>query len=223
MPFKNERMNSMPVKISVLTPTIRGEEALVRVKQGLEFQTMTDFEWIVDDHDPRDGSNLNNSLNEMIKQSKGELIVFLQDYIKIPSEGLWKFWKAYKTIDDTFFTAPVGKITKEGQRPKWDWRVHRSECNWREWEIDWGAAPKEALIKIGGFDEALDKYWGFDNVNAGLRADMADYKFRCIDHNKAIAMDHDDMMEHPFRRKRNPDFHNERLDAIRQGLKINYL
>jgi hypothetical protein len=93
-----------------------------------------------------------------------------------------------------------------------------------EWEIDWAAAPKELLVQIGGFDEELDKYWGFDNVNIGMRADQAGIKLMNLPNNKAIAIDHNSFVEHPYMGLRNPDFHNARLMAISQGrVKVDYL
>lgn len=125
------------------------------------------------------------------------------------------FWDAHSRYKDSFFTAPVGKI--QGDDIKWDWRTEREEIDWKEWEIDYGAARKEHLFNIGGFDEALDEYWGFDNVNVGLRAELGGYKFRCLPRNKAVAIDHEAIEPHPFRELRNPNFHNERLQDIRMG------
>jgi hypothetical protein len=89
------------------------------------------------------------------------------------------------------------------------------------WEIDWGAAPLDALKKIGGFDEALDQYWSSDNVSVGHRANLAGYKFKCLTDNRAIALDHDAFMEHPFRKNYNPSFTNERLrDVEMEEVKI---
>lgn len=213
----------MPVKISVITPTIRGKAALVAPRTGLEIQSFKSFEWIVDNHKPEDGSNLNWSLNEMIRQADGELIVFLQDYIKPNYRGLEMFWEAYKTYDNTVFTAPVGR-TIDFKDIDWDWRLHKDEkLSFSEWEIDWAAAPKKLLIECGGFDEALDKYWGFDNVNIGLRLNMNNVNMRNLKDNKAVAYDHNKIFKHPFQSLRNPEFHNDRLEQIRHGLKINFL
>lgn len=195
-------------RISVITPTIR-PEGLKIAREGLLKQTFKDFEWIVKINTTGE-VDFNKAMNEAIGQAKGELVVSLQDFISIPEDGLQKFWDAYQK-EDTFYTAPVGD----------DWRKERTECNWQEWEIDWGCVSKKALYEIGGFDEELDKYWGFDNVNVGLRADMAGYKFKCLKDNIAFGYEHE--RENEFIQKRNPDFHNERLDLIRRGLKINCL
>lgn len=212
-------------KISVITPTIRFEEGLAWPRESLKEQTFKDFEWLIERHLPTDPPDFNKAMNRMIKKSKGELIVILQDFIKIPKDGLKMFWEAYQQQSTVLFTAPVGK-TIGGGHVDWDWRIHKSseeELEFTEWEIDWACAPKKVLYEVGGFDEELDKYWGFDNVNIGERISMAGYKIKNLPKNKAISLDHNKFIEHPYQKLRNPDFHNARLRDIRMGLKLNYL
>lgn len=179
---------------------------------------MQDFEWLVEvGLTNTEGSDLNAAYNRMIRRAQGELVVSVQDYIKIPEDGLEKFWQAHKE-DEKFYTAPVGKVPNERADPYWDWRNHQEgDVNWKQWEIDYGAAPFEALKDIGGFDERLDECWGFDNVNVGLRAKLAGYEFGNVSDNKAVAIDHDFHMDHPHRDKRNPDLHNRLLNDIRRN------
>ena len=203
------------MKISVLTPTIRGEAGLKPVRESLKKQTFKDFEWLIEEHDPKEPPDFNKAMNRMIKKSKGELLVIVQDYIEIPENGLQSFWEAYKP--DIAHTAPVIKEGKE------DWRVHREDCNYMEWECDYGSIPRKMMVEIGGFDEELDNQWGFDNVNVGLRIELAGYKIKCLTDNRATVIDHNKIIEHPYQKLRNPDFHNNRLQEIRQGLKLNYV
>jgi len=208
------------IRVSVLTPSIR-PEGLERVAEGLRVQTLQDYEWLIEIN-THNVVDLNAAMNRMLRRAKGELIVFLQDFIKIEPDGLEKFWLAYQN-KHAFYTAPVGKM--HNGLEVYDWRkAGRVECDWKVWEIDWGAAPRDYLFNIGGFDERLDEAWGFDNVNVGLRADMAGYKFFNIPANPAIAIDHDKIMHHPFRELRDPDLHNQRLDEIRRGVvQVDYL
>lgn len=212
------------MRVTVITPSIR-PKGLEITQKCLQEQTFKDFEWLTEiglgqKHD------FNKAMNRMLKRAKGELIVILQDYIKIPEDGLQKFWESYQNDTNTFLTAPVGKVKTldyDG-KIKWDWRNQpEAKMNWTMWEIDWGACPKEAIYKIGGFDEELDQYWSFDNVNVGCRADLAKYKFLNVIDNKALAYDHDAFIPHPFRKDYNPDFHNERLDEFRRGKTIDFL
>lgn len=201
--------------ISVLTPSIR-PEGLKRVQDSLAQQTFQDFEWLTEISIPEKGCDLNAAYNRMLKRAKGELVVSLQDFIRIPSDGLQRFWEAYTEHPDTFFTAPVGQ-TLDYEHIQWDWRKNPdATMNWHSWEIDWGAAPLGALLKIGGFDEELDNGWSYDNVNVGLRAEMAGYKFALLDI-PAIAYDHHKTMPHPFLPQQDATLHNQRLDQIRRG------
>lgn len=209
-------------RITVITPTIR-PEGLKPNQESLERQTFKDFEWLVEVGIPGGGHDLNRAFNRMLKRAKGELIVIMEDWTKCLPTGLENFWNAYQEDNKTFFTAPLGK-TLDWKEIKWDWRAYKdAKMHWNTWEIDWGAAPQDALFEIGGFDEELDMYWSSDNVNVGCRADLAGYKFKNLIDNPAMAYDHDAVTEHPFRKDFNPDFNNQRMTAFRDGLKINYL
>lgn len=203
--------SSQGYKISVVTPSIR-PEGLKCIQEALARQTLQDFEWLVE-ISPIGRVDFNEVMNKMLRRAKGELIVSLQDWITIPDDGLEKFWKAHKEKEG-FYTSPV---IKGGSQ---DWRIDREEeCEWNEWEIDWGAAPLKALKEIGGFDEELDKGWGFDNVNVGMRAELAGYKFYNIKDNIAKGYDHE-KDGHPYREKQDTMLHNKRLEYFKQGIKI---
>ena len=162
-------------------------------------------------------------MNRMIRRARGELIVSVQDFIHIPEDGLQKFWDAYQEKPG-FYTAPVGKIIEPLDTPQWDWRVDKNgDIHWQEWEICFGAAPRKDLVAIGGFDEELDKAWGFDNVNTAYRAHLAGHPFYCMSDNKSVAIDHDALMDHPLKQYRDEKLHNERLDFFAKGGTIDYI
>lgn len=214
----------MVPKISVITPSIR-PKGLAVVQAALAEQTFQDFEWLQEISIPKQGYDLNHAYNRMLRRARGELVVFYQDYIRIPKDGLEKFWQRYSQNSRTFITAPVGK-TLDWKSVRWDWRSHEAaQIDWMRWEIDWAASPLAALREIGGFDEWLDEHtWTFDNVNVGLRALLAGYNFAILRDNPAVAYDHDQVMVHPWREKNyHPEFHNQRLEEFRQGLKLKYL
>lgn len=206
------------MKISIITPSIR-PEGLKITQECLKNQTFQDFEWLVEiglgnKHD------LNKAFNACLMRAKGEIVVFLQDYIKIEQDALQRVVDTFK---GNFTTYPVGKTNKLDYlgEVKWDWRNIRNEGEipWNYWEIDFGSCPREQIVNIGGFDEELDKYWSCDNINVGCRADLAGHKFELIKI-PAIAYDHDAFIEHPFRKDYHPNFNNERMDLFRRGLKI---
>lgn len=207
------------MKISVLTPTIR-PKGIDITRECLMNQTLQDFEWLVEVGIGR--HDLNAAYNRMLRRAKGELVVSLQDFIKVESDYLEQFWNAYQANPDTFFTAPVGKSQQEdfGGEIKWDWRAHGGKARWDAWEIDSGAAPLHALKQIGGFDEALDGHWSSDNVNVGCRAELAGFTFMNLPQIKAIAYDHDAFIEHPFRGSFDGRFNNQRMAMFRGGFEL---
>lgn len=227
--FTPNMQNDRQVLISVLTPTIR-PAGLEIVRKGLMAQTFQDFEWLVEigygNHD------LNAAYNRMLRRAKGELVVSVQDFIKFPPDYLQKWWNAYQEYQDTFMTAPVGKVDnlEYSGAIRWDWRAYRMndtdtvrECDWRCWEIDSGAAPLNILKEIGGFDEAIDGHWSSDNVNVGCRAHIAGYTFKCIFDNPCVAFDHDSVLPHPFRKDFETRLNNQRMTMFEGGMKLDPL
>lgn len=216
----------IPMKISVLTPSIR-PLGLDIVRTGLLKQTFKSFEWLteigLESHD------LNAAYNRMLRRAQGELVVSLQDYCLIRPDYLQRWWDAFEQNPNSFMTAPVGKVDdlNYSSKPIWDWRAYRNDesknirpCEWDCWEIDNGAAPLEALKDIGGFDEALDGHWSCDNVNVGCRAQLAGYDFKCLFDNPVLAYDHDAHIAHPFRNSFDGTFNTKRMVMFRGGMKL---
>ena len=211
-------------RITVITPSIR-PSGLVITQECLKQQTFTDFEWVVEiglgiQHD------FNQAMNRMIKRANGELIVILQDYIKVDEAYLDRCWNAYKQNKSTLFTCPVGKSNNQEYTDpiKWDWRNNEhAKMDWRMWEIDSGFCAKNILVDIGGFDEMLDEYWSMDNVSVGMRADLLGYKFDVLRSNKCIAYDHDAFIEHPFRKNYRPVMVNAIMDSYKENPRLKYL
>lgn len=192
-------MNEHP-KISVLTPSIRPKYLGVTY-DCLKNQTFKDFEWLVDIDMPSDKFLLPKAMNRLLKRSKGDIIVMLQDCITVPDNFLQH---VYDTYNGDFVTYPVGKI--DGNTVKWDWRKsslrqQKDYLNPHEWEADLASAPRKAFFEIGGYDEAFCDGWSWDNVEVAYRADYLKYKFRCDNAVCGEAIDHDKEVEHPFRGK----------------------
>lgn len=212
------------VKISVLTPSIR-PKGLEITQESLKSQSFTEFEWLTEiglgnKHD------FNQAMNRMVKRSQGELIVIVQDYIKLPNDFLEKCWNIYQSNKDTLITFPVGKsksLDYDGDI-KWDWRkMPQARMNCDMWEIDTGMCGKHVLEACGGFDERLDEYWSMDNVSVGKRAELLGFKFDFIPDVLCVAYDHDAFIEHPFRKDYKPVFVNMIMEEYRKNPKLNYL
>lgn len=208
--------------ISVVTPSIRCD-GLIPVQESLAKQTFQDFEWLTEIGIPERGHDLNAAFNRMLRRAKGELIVFYEDWAKVEPDFLEKAWDLYKKNPNTLFTCPLGK-TLDWKEVKYDFRNFAETIEWDMWEIDLAFAPLKILKEVGGFDEELDKYWSFDNVNLAYRVLLTGkYNFAIAHELKGMVYDHDKMTIHPFRERFYPPFHNERLDAFKNGLKLQYL
>jgi hypothetical protein len=194
-------------------------------RRGLDKQTFKDFEWIVL-HGRKNGvPDFNKSMNDMIRQSKGELIVSLQDYIEPPEDGLQQFWDAYQKYGKALYTAPMGRKKDDGEMV-WDWRTHRDwdDCGYSRWEIDWGAIPRAILYEVGGFDEDFDAHgWAYENTSLARRAERLGYKVINLSKNKAIGYYHDYPAEYMRERDRDQEHHMMRDKLFEIGLKIDYL
>lgn len=182
------------MKITVITPTIR-PQFLQITKDTLAQQTFRDFEHIVVEGDPANGFTLPKDYNKAIREAKGDIIVSLQDCIEIPETALERI--AELSHEHTAYSFPVVKM---GQKP--DWRFFKEdmdEVDMQHWEIDFGSASKKMFFDVGGFDEEYCDGWSCDNVELAVRAYHAGYTFRVKHPPAGVALDHDAIMEHPFR------------------------
>lgn len=206
-------------RISVITPSIR-PEGLDVVRATLAAQTFTDFEWIPKLSIPGPIPDLCRAFNEAVRESKGELIVFLQDFIKIAPDGLERMWKFYQQYPRTGITAPVGQ-TMDWQSVEWDWRPHvesKELLQFYQWEIDWGAVAREEIVAVGGFDEDYDSGFGWENVDLAARMAKNGVTFRCDPGNLAVAFQHDKFIPHPFKHMPNRDLWAGKQRSIESGI-----
>jgi hypothetical protein len=222
-PNKEEVFFNM--RISVITPSIR-PQGLEQAFKSMQRQNFGGVEWLPRLSVPGAKPDLAYQMNQAVKEAQGELIVFLQDWIKIGPDALQKMWDFYKANPNTAITAPVGKakdlgtfatgkLTKEDTSIKWDWRSHREgKVEYHEWEIDWGAAPKKLIVEAGAFEERYDTDFGFENVDLGYRLYKNGVQFKCDTSNSAIAFDHDAHVEHPYKGKSNQDLWLTRKEVI---------
>lgn len=214
MKRKNQNMNNM--RISVLTMSCR-PCGLEPVRNALLKQTMPadEWEWLVE-LNWSGKVDFNTASNRLLRRAKGNVIVFVQDYVEIPPDALERIFLQQASVP-AFYTYPVSKYDDDGET--WDWRATRNGgTEWQDWEIDFGSAPRKALFETGGFDEELDKYWGYDNLSVALRAHMIGKQFLCDSNIKARAYDHNKHKKHEFRHLQNQDFSNTRLEYIKQGI-----
>ena len=216
------------LKISVITPTIR-PQYLDITKKCLEEQTFSDFEWLIEPGLTRWGYTLPKDWNKLLKRCQGEIIVMLQDCIKVDKDFLQRVCDLHTQSPDTLFTYPVGKVNDFSENPKWDWRhfFDRREIKPFEWEIDLGSAPKQAFYDVGGFDEEFCNGWSWENCEIAYRINATGkYKFEVEPKIEGIAIDHDVKQSDSFRNKLPNNDKRAReteMKANRGDYKLHYL
>lgn len=207
------------MKISVLTPSNREKEGLEIIRKCLKKQIFKDFEWIIgapidpkvkeaiwvqDKPKTHQFWPLNSVYNEMIKASKGELIVSIQDYIWFDNNALEKFWIHYQENPKSCVSGTghiYQRLSEYGKPEVQIWSDPRKgnknftyyECFPNDLEMNFCSFPRKALYEIGGMDEYLDSK-GYDvvNINVSERLDALGYKFY-LDHlNECRALKHGD-------------------------------
>lgn len=205
-------------RISVITPSIR-PEGIEIVRATLAGQTFTDFEWIPKLSVPGPVPDLCRAFNDAIREAKGELIVVLQDYIKIGTDGLEKMWQFHLLHPEAMITCPVGQTT-DWQSAEWDWRVSVDAADplaYYQWEIDWGAVPRSAIVNVGGFDEDYDSGFGWENVDIAYRMHKQGREVFCDPTNPAVSFRHDLFEPHPYKHRPNRDLWSGKQRTIDEG------
>lgn len=206
------------MKISILTPSNRNILGLKIIERALNHQRFiqSDYEWLIGSpklpseinlkykwiKDPEKKLNdvwvLNKLMNEMIKQAKGELIVSVQDFTLFTPDALSKFWFHYKN-NPTGCVSGVGNKYSNENFTEQVWQDPREikndfsfiEVNFKDWEGNFAAIPKQAILDVGGFDEEMDCVYGLDWYSVNYRAAKLGYKYYLDQSNKSYSLHHD--------------------------------
>lgn len=201
-------MNQKPT-ITVITPSIR-PYGLKMTFETLQKQTYKDFEWLPRLSIPGERSDLCYQMNQALKEAKGEIIVFLQDYIEVPENALQFIADLYEHSEDAY-TFPM---IKNGEK---DWRCYdqnNKEIEPKKWEIDFGCAKRKEIEMAGGFFERYDEGFGWENVDLAYVMWKNGCTFRVNNEIVAHGEDHDSFIEHPYKRKPNADLWHTRKQVI---------
>jgi hypothetical protein len=197
--------------ITVITPTIR-PLGLTIVDRGLQRSTISCDEWLIgSSFEPSVGKwvkddfeggywTLNRTLNKLVKESKGDLIVSIQDFTYFYPAALEKF-KFYYDQNPKRIVSGIGDKYEQvvPTREKKVWADPRRstgqgfrECPFYLIEGNFCAIPKEAIYSVGGFDESLDfKGFGLDFYGLLDRLDIkGEYSFHIDDSNESFSEVH---------------------------------
>lgn len=176
------------IACSVIMVTNR-EGSVEYLKDQLDKQTMQDFEVVIaDDADQerlydkqfkprqprdRDAWNLNKAYNDCLQRVDGELIVFVQDFIWLPANGIERFWEVYQLYPHDLITGVGHKykdledIAEVDDRVFGDRRV--VESDWTYYELNWASCPTDVA---SSFEEDCDTYYGGENQIFALKAHL---------------------------------------------------
>jgi glycosyltransferase involved in cell wall biosynthesis len=226
------------VKLSVYTPTIR-KGWINLMAENLSKSTYKNFEWLVVDDYPEDRSKvfkeyaekyhldikylrgkprkikrhygLCNANNTALENSTGEVLVFLQDFILIPTDGLEQIVTLYKRnptslqgLPDMYFSIKGdvdstkedwfdGKTDVVGKFIRQNIRIAnlglRKTNNPRDYEQNYGAIPVKVAKELGGWYEFYDEALGYDNTEIAWRALKMGYEIIIDETNVAICLD----------------------------------
>jgi len=159
------------MKVSVIFVTKRNG-AIKYLYEQLHKQTFKDFEIIIaNDSDDKGGFkprqkedgdvwNINKAYNDCLDKAKGDLLVFLQDFIWIPANGIERFVTLNKVVTGCGhkYEKDLKKIVEIDDRALGNKVVE--ECHWSQWELNWASCPREQMIR---FDEEMDKNYGAED------------------------------------------------------------
>jgi glycosyltransferase involved in cell wall biosynthesis len=208
-------------KISVVCVTNR-KGAIPFLLEQLEKQTFRDFEAIIaNDSDDEGGFiprqknegdvwNISKAYNDCLEKVNGELIVFLQDFIWIPANGLQRFWDMYQILPNALVTG-VGHKYKPDLKTivESDDRVAGErgmiESDWTYYELNWASCPAELAPK---FDEDMDTHYGGENQIFALKSGLDVWIDRL---NECKGIEHTDRPVEWEIRHSNKGFLNEKI------------
>ncbi len=227
------------VKLTVYTPTIRRGWWNI-MANNLSLQTYKNFEWIIVDDYPKDRSDtareyakkyglnirymrgksrkvkrtyaLCNANNTAMKGASGDVLVFLQDFILIPEDGLEQIATLHRRNPDCLLAFPDAyyepKIKPDKEKEDWfngncdvignfirqNIRIQnkglRYSDNPMDFEQNYGALPVKIARELGGWHEWFDEGLGWDNTDMAWRALQDGYKILIDETNIAVCIDH---------------------------------
>jgi len=153
-----------------------------------------------------------NADNTGVMQATGEIIVFLQDFILMPLDGIEDIVNVYRKNPDCLIAMPdsyyAPKIKPDTESEDWfhgelDVKGEFMRANARltnqgmrftdrafDWEQNYGAIPTKIIRELGGQWEFFDFGLGYNNTELAWRSLQLGYKIIIDETNVATCIDH---------------------------------
>lgn len=227
------------VKVTLYTPTIRTGFWRTMAKNISE-QSYKNIEWlIVDDyaHDRHELAQktasewgitiryvrgkarnvkrsyaLVNANNTALAEAQGDILVFLQDFVYMPLDGVEQIVKLHRDHPEALLAFPdmyvAPKVTPDIESEDWfhgeddifgpfirqNVRIQnkglRNTDNPYDFEQNYGAIPVKVAKALGGWWEFYDEGLGYDNTDIAFRALESGYQIILDELNIAVCVDH---------------------------------
>lgn len=234
-------------RVSVITPSVR-PESLEIVRRALNNQEFKDFEWLIgSSFDPEIAEarwikddfsggfwSLNRIYNRLIKNSHGDIIVTWQDWIYADQDALKKFVEVINKTNYKSLIASSGhqyaRLNKYGKPELKIWEDPRRNLSVgsfyeifpQDFEWNFGAIPKKALIDVGGFCEDLDfSGYGMDGYQVNERLDLIGYKFHINHDIESFTLRHNrDSYGGEEKWNKDNNLHNGGYEKVKNELKL---
>jgi tetratricopeptide (TPR) repeat protein len=226
------------IKLSLYTPTIRTGFWNI-MAENLSRQTYPPHEWIIvddykenrqkiaDKYAKKYGLNivyihkpdravkrtygLSSANNQAVLRATGDVLVWLQDFVIIPTDGLERVARFHRRYPEDLL-APVdeywqveadttntedwfnGETKLKGKWMRENIRIGnnglRETDNEYDFELNFGSIPLPVLRELNGFWEIFDDALGYDNTEIALRAMKRGSRIYVDEHLRAICLDH---------------------------------
>lgn len=238
--YKSEYITYEQPPVTIFTPSVRDGWFNI-MAANIASQTYKNIEWIIVDDSGTDRSGLAkkysrkyklnirymkgkdrkvkrtyslcNANNTAIERAKGDVFVFLQDFVLMPLDGIEKIVDLYRhhpndflAVCDKYYAPKVKPNTKNAE----DWfggsldvvgefmrkNIRIKNLGIRESEVitdfeqNYGAVSTRVLRELGGYYEFYDEALGWDDTEIIYRGWKQGHKLIVDDTNVAVCIDH---------------------------------
>lgn len=127
---------------------------------------------------PKEGVRIASARNVLVENAQAEVLIGIQDNL-LPSPGFVKAHLDYHNRDKCWWFV-IGLACREPESPDTDHRYKRGLAQGKPWFDAWArnfSVARQAMLEVGGYDEAFDGAWGHEDVELAYRLFQAGVQF----------------------------------------------